>query len=375
MRVLLWTHGPRGDVEPLIALAVRLREQGVETRMCAPSDFAARLAETGVPLALAGEPVLAGARGLGGPPEPELVAARIAEQFATLPAVAGGCDAVVASGLFSGAVAVRSVAEKLGIRYVYAVSSPPLLPSPAMRARYNEGADRMFGGPLNERRSAIGLPPVTGLFDYGCTDRPWLAADPVLAPRPPHLDAVQTGAWITPDDRPLPQAVAAFLAAGEPPVYVGFGSGPAPAGVAKLVVEACRARGRRVILARGWADLALPDDRDDCLAIGEVNQQELFARVAVAVHHGGTGTTHVAARAGVPQIVVPQIADQPHYAARVAALGIGVAHEGPSPTAGSIAAALGAALAPRVRARATAVAGTIRADGTTTAARLLCAAG
>ena len=141
--------------------------------------------------------------------------------------------------------------------------------------------------------------------------------------------------------------------------------------VARAVVEAVRARGRRVLLGTGWADLALIDDQDDCLAVGEVNQQALFRRVAAVVHHGGAGTTTTTARAGPPQVVVPQVADQLYWAARVADLGIGVAHDGPVPTAGSLSAALGTALASETVARATAVAGVIRTDGATVAAKLL----
>ena len=93
--------------------------------------------------------------------------------------------------------------------------------------------------------------------------------------------------------------------------------------------------------------------------------------MAAVVHHGGAGTTTTAARAGAPQVVVPQIADQPYWAGRVADLGIGAAHDGPTPTVESLSAALETALAPETRARATAVAGMIRTDGATVAARLL----
>jgi vancomycin aglycone glucosyltransferase len=187
------------------------------------------------------------------------------------------------------------------------------------------------------------------------------------------LDVVQTGAWILPDDRPLPRELEAFLDAGAPPVYVGFGSmaAHAPKDIARVAIEASRAHDRRVLLARGWADLVPVDDADDCFAVGEVNQQALFGRVAAVVHHGGAGTTTTATRAGVPQVVVPLIADQPRWAARVAELGIGVAHDGPAPTVESLSAALGASLAPETRTRATAVAGTIRTDGATVAAKLL----
>ena len=89
------------------------------------------------------------------------------------------------------------------------------------------------------------------------------------------------------------------------------------------------------------------------------------------MHHGGAGTTTTATRAGAPQVVVPQWADQPYWASRVAGLGIGAAHDGPAPTTESLSAALSTALAPQTRARATAVAGRIRTDGAAVAATLL----
>jgi vancomycin aglycone glucosyltransferase len=219
------------------------------------------------------------------------------------------------------------------------------------------------------------LPKVDNIRDHVFTDHPWLAADHVLAPwrRPTPLDVVQTGAWILADERPLPDELLAFLDAGAPPVYVGFGSMPQQTlkNVARTTIEVIRAQGRRALVYQGWADLSLMDDRDDCFAIDEVNQQALFRRVAAAIHHGGAGTTTTATHAGTPQVVVPQIADQPYWAGRVADLGLGAAHVGPTPTAESLSAALQVALAPETRARVTATAGTIRTDGAAVAAKLL----
>jgi vancomycin aglycone glucosyltransferase len=145
----------------------------------------------------------------------------------------------------------------------------------------------------------------------------------------------------------------------------------APQDIARVAIEAIRGQGRRVLVARGWAGLAPIDDRDDCFAVGEVNQQALFGRVAAVVHHGGAGTMTTAARAGAPQVVVAQWADQPYWASRVAALGIGAAHDGPAPTTESLSVALRTALTPQVRARAATVAGTIGTDGAAVAAKLL----
>ncbi|MCX4633604.1 glycosyltransferase family 1 protein [Streptomyces sp. RPA4-5] len=398
MRVVLSTWGSRGDVEPLAALAVRLREFGVEAQVCAPPDeeFATLLAGVGVELVPLGPSVRSVVTGERPPTAqdafrlaPELVAAR----FDTLSVAAEGADALLATGLMP--AGAPDVAEKLGIPYVFACFHPFGLPSRHFRPGARPGTpspqeetdlkvlweqdgrrvNALYGEALNRHRAAIGLPPVDSVRDHVLTGRPWLAADPVLGPwqEMTELDLVQTGAWILPDERPLPEGLEAFLDDGEPPVYVGFGSMALHMSkdLARVAVEAVRARGHRVLLARGWAELARIDDRDDCFVVGEVNQQALFARVAAVVHHGGAGTTTTAARAGAPQVVVPQIADQPHWGARVAELGIGAVHDGPAPTVGSLSAALTTTLAPETGVRARAVAGTIRTDGATLAAKML----
>jgi vancomycin aglycone glucosyltransferase len=398
MRVLLSTWGSRGDVEPLTALALRLRELGAEVRVCAPPDeeFVALLARVGVPLIPLGPSVHSVVRGAR-PPSAEnafrLAAELVAAGFDTLPTAAEGCDAVLATGLMP--AGARSVAQKLGIRYVLACfhifglpsrhfppSARPGKQSPKEetdnRVLWQQDAERvnaLYGEPLNTHRAAIGLTPVDNVRDYVLTNQPWLAADPILAPwqNLTDLDIVQTGAWILPDERPLPKELEAFLDAGAPPVYVSFGSLAMRTSpdLARVAIEAIRAHGRRVLLGSGWAGLASIDDRDDCFVVGEVNHQALFRRVAAVVHHGGAGTTTTAALAGAPQVVIPQIVDQPHWARRVAELGIGAAHDGPTPTIDSLSYALRIALTPETRTRATAVAGMIRTDGATVAAQLL----
>ncbi|WP_265560406.1 glycosyltransferase [Streptomyces hygroscopicus] len=397
--MLLSTYGSRGDVEPLVGLAVRLRELGAEVRVCAPpdDDLAHRLAGVGVPLLPFGRSARALTAAAPQPSAanlPRRAAELIASQFDAVIAAAEGCDAVVATGMVPAVAGARSVAEKLGIRYVHATFQPLTLPSPHHpplaypgrpfppdvtdnRVLWDldaQSTDALFGEALNTNRASIGLPPVDNVRDYVIGEQPWLATDPILDPwqETPDLDVVHTGAWILPDERPLPDELVAFLEAGEPPVYVGFGSMPMRASedIAQPAIEAVRAQGRRALVSRGWADLTLIDDQDDCFAVGEVNHQALFGRVAAVVHHGGAGTT-TAARAGAPQVVVPRAADQPYWAGRVADLGIGTAHGGPTPTTESLSAALKTTLTPETRARATALAGTIRTDGATVAARLL----
>lgn len=399
MRVLLSTYGSRGDVEPMAALAVGLRALGATAVVCAPPDaeFARLLADAGVPMVAAGNAVRPLVTGTGPPPAGDFTARTkdvLTGQFEQIATAAAGCDAIVATGMFPVAAAARTAADALGLRFHHVSLQPTLLPSlrhppperpgrpfpPGVtgnRALWAHDAASMhdlYGEPVNRLRASNGLAPLANVRDHVHTALPWLATDPVLSPRRlADFDAVQTGAWILPDARPLPPELEAFLATGSVPVYIGFGSIPfhPRESVARVAIGAARRLGRRVVLARGWADLAPTDDQGDCIAVGEVNQQALFRRVAAVVHHGGAGTTATAALAGAPQVVLPQIVDQPYWAGRVADLGIGTVHPGPSLTTRSLTAAIETALAPGVRARAVATAATIRTDGAATAATRL----
>jgi vancomycin aglycone glucosyltransferase len=362
MRVLLSTIGSRGDVQPLLALAAQLRGTGHEASLCAPPDFAELAAAHAVPFVPVGPRVRDGTTG-----DPrDAIADMVAGQFATLRNAADGCDVLVGCNQLQ--VAARSVAELLGIRYVFADYSPIAFPSPhhlppgqqepgadpcGVWAQEAERRNTLFGPALNEQRAAAGLAPVTDVLAHLFTDRPLLAADPTLAPWPGgDLDVTQTGAWLLHDERPLPAEVTDFLEDGDAPVYFGFGSMSAPRSTGAAAVEAARALGRRAIVLRGWGELDLAD-APDCLAITEANFQALFPRVAAVVHHGGAGTTTAAAMAGVPQVVVPHLYDQYYFAERVQALGIGATGE---PLAETLDKALGTATAVDIRTDGTRVA-------------------
>ncbi|MER6969705.1 glycosyltransferase [Nocardioides sp. NPDC000445] len=369
MRVLLSTYGSRGDVEPMVALAVQLQRRGAEVRMCAPPDeeFVDLLAREGVPYV----PFLKPWRSWERPPTSEERHQRVTDfitaQYDTVAEAAAGCDAVVATAMSQ--FVAPSVAEARGVPYHYALFCPDVVDGLDGR-----GFNELFKEPVDAHRASIGLPPVSDVTEFMFTTRPLLAADPTLGPwhGTSRLDVVQTGAWMLDDDRPLPADLLGFLDAGQEPVYVGFGSMRTVGEESvRVAVEAIRAHGRRVVIGRGWAGLDVIDGRDDCFVVGEVNHQRLFGRVAAVVHHGGAGTMTTAYRAGAPQLVVPQAGDQTYWAGRVAALGIGVAHDGAAPTFESLTAALGPALAPEVRARATAMAADARGDGAAVAAELL----
>jgi vancomycin aglycone glucosyltransferase len=394
MRVLLSTIGSRGDVQPLVALAVQLRALGQDVHLCVPPDFREWIEGLGFTVtpigpelrALTASPAAA-AKPLTPDQLRQLGEQSVVTQFATIGEAARGCDVVVGATALQ--IAAPSIAEHLGVPYVFAAFCPAVLPSahhpPIVmhirgdvdpppdadnRALWAKDAQRWnatWAAILNSCRGRLGLAPVENVLGYVLTAHPWLAADPTLGPRSDD-DVFQTGAWLVDDDRPLGDEIVRFLDAGDPPLYFGFGSIRGTPDLSRAMIDSARELGRRAILSRGWAELALPDDATDCLAIGEVNQRALFPRVAAVVHHGGAGTTTVAARAGAPQVVVPQMYDQFYWARRVGELGIGATHAGSVATAESLANAIERTLAPDVVACARSAASWIRTDGARVAA-------
>lgn len=130
MRVLLSTIGSRGDVQPLVALALQLRELGHESRVCAPPDVRDWILQFGIPFVPLGAEVRWTAKATTTPtPEQirEMMEGTVATQFETIPAAAEGCDVIVAGNALN--IAARSVAELMGIHYVFAAYCPITLPS------------------------------------------------------------------------------------------------------------------------------------------------------------------------------------------------------------------------------------------------------
>ena len=399
MRILFSTIGSRGDIQPLVTLASHLKALGHQVRLCVPPDFREWIESLGIPVTPIGLNVrdFAASRPTGTQPRKplsaeqrrEMAEATVATQFETLSSCAQGFNVIVAATALQ--VAARSVAEKLGIAYIFAAYAPVVLPSPDHAppplpgqpptptnnnselwaqdaARFND----LFGAAVNARRSSLGLAEISDVRSHMMTDQPWLAADRELAPWPGATDdrVFQTGAWILPDERPLSPNLERFLE-GDPPIYFGFGSTPVPQEGGPVMLHAARAIGCRAIVSKGWFDGALVENEDDCLSIGEVNVHALFPRVAAVVHHGGAGTTTAAALAGVPQVVIPSLYDQHYWAQRVQTMGIGVSHAAGAPNSGSLASALVQSLRPEVASRARSLAPSICRDGTAIAAERL----
>ena len=164
-----------------------------------------------------------------------------------------------------------------------------------------------------------------------------------------------------------PKDLVKFLAAGTPPICIGFSSmsNQKVSGMAKVIIQALSLAQQRGILLAGWSELGknitLPED---VFCIDAIPHTWLFPQVAAVVHHGGPGTLAVALRAGVPNIVVPFALDQPFWGERVAQLGVGPAPISPDElTAEKLAAAIDKAVNDkRIKQRAATLGAKIRAE-------------
>jgi vancomycin aglycone glucosyltransferase len=401
MQVLLSTIGSRGDVQPLVALALEMQALGHRARLCVAPNFKEWIESFGLECVPIGPDLrkLASANPQANPvvPTPEqvqqMVDQSVREQFQVIGAAARGCNLIVAATALQ--IAARSIAEQQRIPYIYAAYCPAVLPSPRYPppktgGRYSfsltEAANEQlwkqneqefntrFGAVLNEERAKLALDPVQSVRDSMFTDHPWLAADLALAPAYPlaRLEIVQTGAWILPDQSTLPDDLENFLARGAAPIYLGFGSLRASEQTGQMVVDAARRLGLRAILQQGFATLTAGNTADDYIWVSDINYEMLLPRVAAIVHHGGAGTTTAAARAGIPQVIIPHHYDQFYFAHRIQQLGVGV--EGPTRddlTADTLAQALRECLRPEVTARAQALAVQIELHGARIAAERL----
>jgi UDP:flavonoid glycosyltransferase YjiC (YdhE family) len=256
----------------------------------------------------------------------------------TIVEVGKGCDAVIISGLT--AFVGLSAAEHFGVPAIGAGLIPitpttsfpaPFLP-PGVVPRWlyepshrfvNTMLWRAFRKATNRARAKVcRLPPRNKLW----TTHPMLyGVSSYLLPKP--LDwpgnATVCGQWLLPSPNWLPPAdLCDFLYRGEPPLYVGFGSmvGFDRKRMLQTVVGAIG--GRRALFYPGWSGVTAADLPSNFFVIGETPHDWLFPKTSLIIHHGGSGTSHSACRAGIPSVVVPFAGDQFFWADRLRNAGV-----------------------------------------------------
>ncbi len=403
MKITIFAAGSRGDIQPCVVLARGLQQAGHQVRLAAPADFAGFVQQHAVdffPLRGDVQQMMASDTGRQfmetGGANPlksilgmrKLIAPVIMQMAEDAYAACHDTDALICLGVF-GAFG-QSIAEALQLPLIH-IEPAPLLPTKAFPApswpiqkdwgglhNYLSGVamlqtvwlwHRPF---VNDFRQRLGLPAYTGAqFRRALRSTPMLSLySATIIPHPADWpDSLHVTGYLfldTQADWQPSSELLAFLAAGEPPVYVGFGSmaGRNPQRLAGLILEALASCGRRGLLLTGWGGMHTSAVPDNVFVLDSAPHSWLFPRMAAVVHHGGAGTTAEGLRAGIPTVIVPFAFDQSFWGARIKALGLG-----PDPipqkqlTADRLAGAISAAVTnPAIKQRAQAYGAAIRAE-------------
>ncbi len=366
MHLVIVTSGSRGDVQPYLALALRATAAGHRVTLATHGIFRPWAESLGIGFhALHGDP----AAMLGGPGARAWLADgslrglwRFAREFnrdftglfegmlRDLTAATAAADVVLYSGVCMAAAQMHEVRGTP----VVAGWLQPLTPThafPAVGLQYRAPKTRwdrrrnrlshLVGEQLlwqpsrrivnRWRTTELHVPPVAlaGPFraQRSAAYPVCYAYSPAVLPRPDDWPPwiAPTGWWFL--DEPTytpPAALHDFLAAGDAPVTIGFGSMTPQDGewLSRIVLEACERAECRTVLLQGWGTLGSTALPSWAHVEREVPHAWLYERCSAIVHHGGAGTTGAAVRSGVPSVVVPLGFDQQFWGTRLAHLGV-----------------------------------------------------
>ncbi|HYR05547.1 MAG TPA: glycosyltransferase [Gallionella sp.] len=353
MRFTVVTYGTEGDTRPLVGMCRELMDAGHEVHLLADRSTLSTAENQGVSsAALAGD-----IKGTVGPSgtlsmlvkggsdvtKTSKAVAQIAGEnslswMRSIAEEARSSDAILFSGIAS--YVGLSVAEHLDIPAIGLGLWPlsptsefasPLLPPRHLPGWLNRLSHRAincllwqtFRKQLNlARRDAFGQAPRRQMW----RDYPILyGISRHLVPQPADWPQIWQvcGAWtVRATAWEPPRALAEFLSSGPPPIYVGFGSmaGFDRSALLAAIIESIA--GRRALFYPGWSGIDPTSLPENFFVVGQTPHDWLFPRTSMVIHHGGAGTSHSAARAGIPSVVIPFAGDQFFWAGRLAAAGV-----------------------------------------------------
>ncbi|OYN80738.1 glycosyltransferase [Mycolicibacterium sphagni] len=390
MKFAVSIHGTRGDVEPCAAVALELQRRGHDVHMAVPPNLVGFVESAGLATTVGYGPdsqkqlqgdvferpdaLTAAAPAdwlrLGNP----LIALRKARAAATrgwtqmsdtLLAMADGADLMVSGTAYQEIAANVAEFRRIPLAEVHYFPVrantqvlPVRLPSAVVNTVYSMGEWmhwQLLKPAETEQRRALRLPvaktrPVRRIVGAGSLEIQ--AYDAVFFPG-------LAGEWG--ERRPLIGSmtlqlpteidgeVAAWIAAGTPPIYFGFGSMPldSPAEAVRLISDVCAELGERALICAGFTEFGGADPAEHVKVVASVNHAAVFPSCRAVVHHGGAGTTAAGIRAGVPTLVLWVAAEQPLWGKQVQRLGIGTTRRFSATTRGSLLADLRAVLSPQ----------------------------
>ncbi|OBK19153.1 glycosyltransferase [Mycobacterium asiaticum] len=407
MRFVLATHGTRGDVEPCAAVGMELLRRGHDVCMAVPPNLIG-FVEGGGLAAVAYGPdsgiqinqVAAFVRNLTKAQNPlnlvhagrELFVEGWAEMGRTLAELADGADLLMTGQTYHGVVANVAEYHNVPIAALHhfpmhvngqvglpSVPMPPAVARTVARTSWRAYSYATKDADRTQRRE-LGLPPAStpALDRIVNSGAPEIQAyDPALFPglveewdgRRPFVGALSMQLHTEPNDE-----LEAWIAAGTPPIYFGFGSTPvqSPSETVAMIADVCAELGERALIyspPNGGAHVV----PDHVKLVGLIDYSAILPTCRAVVHHGGAGTTAAGLRAGMPTLVLWDVADQPIWGAAVQRLKVGSTRRLSRINRKSLLNEIRSILAPQYAARASKISGQMAdpADAVAKAADLL----
>jgi UDP:flavonoid glycosyltransferase YjiC (YdhE family) len=391
MKFVLASYGGRGDVEPAVVVGRELLRRGHDVRMAVPPNlvgFAEAAGLAAVAYGLDSQPILDAQRDYWtcffrtpwklkelsrmGRETQEFATQCWAEMTTTLPSVAEGGDLLL-TGLIFEQPAVN-VAEyydiPLATLHFFPVRAHgqllPFVPAPVSRAAMTVNDWLIWRGTKegeDAQRRELGLPKAPGPVPRRVAERGSLEVQaydevcfPGLAAEWAKFDGQRpfVGALALELPTDADEEVLSWIAAGTPPIFFGFGSIPveSPADTIAMIGAACAQLGERALVGAGSTDFSNVPHFDHVKVVGVVNYAAIFPTCRAVVHHGGAGTLAASLRAGVPQLILWTLPDQPFFAAQLKRLKVGSGRRFSTTTEKSLVADLRRILAPPYLSRA-----------------------
>lgn len=391
MKFALASYGSRGDVEPCVAIGRELKRRGHDVRIAAPPDlvgFVESVGLAGVPFGPDVQSILGAhrefwtyffrnfwkvrqliemRREIANP-----VIQRWDEIGATLSALAEWADVLVTGLNFESPAA--NVAERYGIPLATVHLFPvranshflPFLPAALGRStmKVYEWLGWRAAKKLDDtQRRELGLPKGTGPLSQRVGDHGWLeiqaydeACFPGLAAEWADFGGHRpfVGALVMDLPGDADEEVASWISAGPPPIFFGFGSLPveSPADTVEMISSVCAQLGERALVCSAGSDFTGVGPPEHVKVVNTLNYASAFPACRALVHHGGTGTTAIGLRAGVPTLILSTDIDQTLWGSRVKRLNVGTSRRLSRTTRESLVADLRTILGPEYTTRA-----------------------